>query len=230
MVKFDTNFFSLDYYGRILQSAQEHGYTAYTMEDFWHCERPPTHALVLRHDVDVRPHTLKQMLDVERKHRVRSTLYVRVAGAPYNFLDYSTYKVLKDAEAAGFRIGLHTNYLEFATINGRDPFRVLCAERAALVDHFDAHVVSVAPHRDQNYVVNSLPHLEQNWEQIKLDIGFKFHAYDKQLLGAVEYVNEGWELHLKWRNKSPEDVIPTGKSFVMMTHSHWWYKDHPFEQ
>lgn len=223
------NPFSLEYYGHILASAKAAGYAAMTVERFWALGCPSERALVLRHDVDTKPHTLKRMLDVERAHDCRSTLYVRIAGAQYNFLDYPTFSVLSKAFADGFRIGLHTNYLEFANINDCTyPISVLAAE-AEMLRRFFPFIESLAPHRDHQYAFNSLPHIEQNWDLVEAQ-GFKFQAYDKKILDNVEYVNEGYELHLSWRNKTPEQVIPTGRSMCLMTHSHWWYENNPFEE
>jgi hypothetical protein len=230
MSTFETNPFSLDYYASAIKGAMLAGYNVVTLEEFWDLSCPTAKTLVLRHDVDVKPHTLKKVLDVERALNCRSSLYVRVAGAPYNFLDYPVFKVLQDAASDGFMIGLHTNYVEFASINNLNPLCVLVRETEALSAFFPG-VRSLAPHRDHNYVCNSLPHLEINWVEITDQLQqYAFQAYDRRITDAVEYVNEGLIPHLTWRNKTPEEVVTTGKSFVMMTHSHWWYKIHPFEE
>jgi hypothetical protein len=223
-----SNPFNLDYYGSILVMAKQMGYKIMTVEDFWSASCPKTGALVLRHDVDVKPHTLEKMLDVERYHNCRSTLYVRICGAPYNFLNYPIYRVLSNAEHDGFRIGLHTNYVEFANINNLDPMNVLTTETNILKSVFPS-VSSLAPHRDHDYVYNSLPHLEEHWTKIAPKLGYAFHAYDNCIKNATEYVNEGYELHLTWRNKAPDEAMKDGKSIYMLTHSHWWHKIHPFE-
>jgi len=223
------NPFSLSYYRTVLQLAKKSGYQPVTLSQFWEDGCPNEKYLVLRHDVDTKPHTLRRMLNVEREESCRSTLYVRVAGAQYNFLDYPTFSVLREAENDGFEIGLHTNYVEFAEINKLpNALALLESETNTLRSFFD--VKSLAPHRDHSYAFNSLPHIIENWNVIEKRAGYKFHAYDDKILLACEYVNEGYELHLEWRNKKPEEVIPTGKSMCLMTHSHWWYENNPFEE
>ena len=42
------------------------------------------------------------------------------------------------------------------------------------------------------------------------------------------FINESTN-HLGWRNHTPEDIIESGKNFILSTHPHWWHKEHPFE-
>ena len=92
------NPFSLDYYASVLTTAIAAGYVPMTLKEFWNRGCPTTGALVLRHDLDVKPHTLNRLLNVERDLKCRSTVYVRMAGSPYNFLDYPVFNVLRRAE------------------------------------------------------------------------------------------------------------------------------------
>ncbi len=222
------NIFSLDYYRSILTSSLDAGYKICTIEDYWELGCPAEKHFVLRHDLDLKPHLLDRMLDVERSVGCRSTVYVRVAGSPYNFLEYSTFRVLQQAQADKFRIGLHSNYCEFAHINGiKDPLDVLEQETRCLKTYFD--VQSVAPHRDINYAINSLPHLEENWSAVA-KMGYRFQAYDNRIIGPTTYINKTLNPHLTWRGKTPFDIIPSGKSMYLLTHPHWWYLKHPFEE
>lgn len=223
------NPFSLDYYREILRYAKRNGYTIGTLNQYFDAGLPTQKWLVIRHDLDCRPHTLQKLLQLEQNEGCRSTIYVRIAGSTYNFLDYPVFKILSDSANNGFDIGLHTNFVEFAKINKIDPKHILESELLTLRRYFD--VCSIAPHRDHDFCHNSLPMLEEleasSWFTTT---GVLFHAYDKRLLNAAEYVNEGYEIHLSWRNRAPESVIDTGKSVYMMTHSHWWYASHPFEE
>lgn len=222
-----TNKFSLSYYENILSSALHAGYKITSLKDFWDAGCPKDGHFVLRHDLDHKPHTLNRMLDVERKVGCRSTIYVRMVGSPYNIYDYSTFRVLKHAAEDGFDIGLHTSYCEFSEILHLKKFDVLSMEIQSLKSFFD--VQSIAPHRDINYAYNSLPHIQLWWTDIN-ELGLKFQAYDSRILDATTYINEGFDPHLCWRMLAPEDVIPTGKSIYMLTHPHWWYLNHPFEE
>lgn len=224
------NRFSLEYYASILRTAKDAGHVICTVEDYWDLGCPETGHLVLRHDLDAKPHLLERMLDVERGIGCRSTIYVRVAGSPYNFLDYPTFATLQRAEEDGFRIGLHSGFVEFGVINRIKPIDVLVNEAATLRAYFD--VTTIAPHRDINYALNSLPYLETNWFLPKF-CGFTCQAYNKRIMGSATYVSETLAPHLRWGSDvPPEDLLRSSdkRSVYVLSHPHWWYTNHPFEE
>ncbi|MBM3549480.1 MAG: hypothetical protein FJX54_21285 [Alphaproteobacteria bacterium] len=221
------NPFSHAYYRQVIARAKSAGYTFHTLKQFLEIGAPAERAFVLRHDLDTKPGTLWPLLECEREMAVRSTIFVRVMANDYNALGYTVLPRLREAEAGGFEIGLHTSFVEYATIVGLENMRVLAAETAALKAFFTVH--GVACHRDINYAYNSLPWLEQNWSEVRRDLGLSYQAYAPEFLERAVYVNEGFSPHLGWRNLKPEDVIDTGRSICLLTHSHWWYRDHPFE-
>ncbi len=211
----------------IIEHALAKGYKFYTISEFIEANCPSTGAFILKHDLDFRPSTLWPILDLEEDLNVRSTVYVRVTANDYNALCYTVLPHLIKAEHRGFEIGLHTNFLEFAKINNLDPVEVLDMECGALVSFLDIRGMST--HRDLNYMHNALPWLEERWEAIRDQLGLNYHAYESRLMKNTIYVNEGYSPHLCWRNMTPIEAIATGKSVYMLTHSHWWWKDHPFE-
>ncbi len=220
------NRFSTDYYRSFLVSALENNYKFCTVRQFLESGCPETGFFVIRHDIDKEPITLSKKLSVERELGVRSTNFLRIAGADYNFMSYPIFKMLTDAELDGFEIGLHTGFFEFANLSRIDPIEVLNLEYNAISKFFN--VTGLATHRDINYCFNSLPFVNENWNKIET-MGFKYHAYQENIFRSTKYINEGFNPHLCWRNLSPEDVIPTGKSIYMLTHNHWWFDVHPFE-
>ncbi len=221
------NRFTIKYYDEIIKKAKSNDYVFVTVHEYFDLGCPTTGYFILRHDLDKHPQTLQKQLDVEISNGVRSTIYARVTANDYNVLSYPVLKMLRSAEDDGFEIGLHTNFVEYATINSLDPMKVLSMENELLSSFFD--VRGLAPHRDLNYAYNSLPFIKRNWNQIKT-IGFDYEAYDDQIFSSCVYVNEGFNPHLCWRNNAPEDVIETGVSIYMMTHNHWWYDENPFEE
>jgi hypothetical protein len=170
---------------------------------------------------------MQNMWNVENEFHIKSTNFVRVCGAEYNPLSYSTFKMLQNAASQGHEIGLHTSCVEYANINDISPLNVLEAEIILLRKFFDIHGLST--HRDINYQFNSLPSIEERWIILAKCFGLDYHAYEKRILDNVVYVNEGLSPHLCWRDKRPENVIETGRSICLLTHSHWWWKDYPFE-
>jgi hypothetical protein len=133
---------------------------------------------------------------------------------------------LQKLEKTGFEIGLHTNFLEFATYTKLDPLAVLSAEYDLLSSIYN--IKGISCHRDINYQINSLPYLQDNWEKIKEVTGLEYEAYDENIFGNLVYVNEGLNPHLNWRNHTPLEIIRQKKSIYMNTHNHWWYDVIPF--
>lgn len=222
------NNFTLSYYDSILKSAINKGYEFSTMEKFWDDGCPSEGRFILRHDLDANAPTLKRVLDVERTNGVVSTVYVRVTTNTYNPFDYRTFPVIRDAQRDGFEIGLHSNFVEFARFHGLSPENVLSSEMQCIRAFF-GDIRSIACHRDLNYAYNSLPWLQENWEEIHRSLGFKYEAYDSKIMDNILYVNETAEQKLGWRKLTPENAIETGKSICLSTHPHWWYENNPFE-
>jgi hypothetical protein len=210
----------------IIRQAKAAGYKFYTLRDYIKAGMPKEKAFVLRLDLDFKPQTHKIFNDLIREEGITFTTFVRVGG-PYNFLWYPNFAILDEAAKLGAEIGLHSNNVEWAVINGRTPEQVFAGEMDVLQNYFD--VVGFAPHRDINYMYNTLPWLEQNWDTIKARHKLEYQAYDKALFDNALYLNEGLNPHLCWRGKTPQDVIPTGQSIYMLLHPHWWHESHAFE-
>ena len=219
--------FSYDYMRWFVRLAQSNGYRFYTCKEFLEAGSPRRHAFVMKHDLDAKPATLPGLLALEKELGIRSTVYVRVTANDYNVMSYLVMPALVKAERDGFEVGLHTNFLEYATINGLDPVQVLTAEVNLLKEFLNVRGVST--HRDLNYAYNALPWLEERWTWLSRTLDLDYQAYDRRLMDNTTYVNEGYSPHLCWRNKKPEEAIATGDSVYMLTHNHWWFKDHPFE-
>jgi hypothetical protein len=219
--------FSIDHYSKILRSALEQGYSCVSVREFIRRGCPSRNHFISRHDVDMKASSVALMLEAERELGVPSTVYIRVMGSDYNAFSYPVFNILREAEKQGAEVGLHTNFLEFALINGLEPFAVLDAEIHALRRFFT--IAGISCHRDINYIHNSLPVLEENWADWQPKLGLEYQAYDRQALANTTYINEGLSPHLGWRKDRPEDIIPTGASIYLLTHNHWWYRNHPFE-
>lgn len=216
-------------YEHIIKSALDNSYKFVTLSEFVALGCPATNHFVIRHDVDKSPASLPAIINVERTLNVRSTTYVRVAGAEYNPFSYQSLRIFKDAADKGTEIGLHTSFYEYALINEIDPISVLGGELSILRTFFN--IKGVAPHRDINYMHNSLPFLEANWSEIQTNLSLQYHAYERPIMDNVVYVNEGFNPHLCWRSLSPIDAMTTfpNRSIYMLTHPHWWFLTHPFE-
>ncbi len=220
------NSFSMRLLETVIETARLAGYKFVPLEEM---QREPQRQrqFSIRLDLDFKPQTLLPFVELGKRQKIPFTLFVRVNG-PYNPLWYTSYSAIAAMASAGAEIGLHTNCVEWAAIHGIEPGRVLAAELNLLKEWFE--VKSIAPHRDVNYMHNTLPWLEQNWTQLSKQHGLKYHAYDAGLLRHALYVNEGLSPHLSWRGQTPFEAIETGKPIYMLLHPHWWWVDHPFER
>lgn len=223
----NNNKFSIKYYDEIIKIGLNLGYKFVTLREFVELGCPSTNHCILRHDLDTKPQTLEKMLLIEHNNNVKSSIFVRVTANNYNVFSYPVIHVLKKYEALGFEIGLHTSCVEFGKINNMAPLDIIRFEYASLSNFFD--IKSVAPHRDLNYAYNSLPFLESIDDELK-KIGLVNQAYDSKIIENSLYVNEGFNPHLCWRNLKPEEAFTTGNTVYMLTHNHWWYDKHPFEE
>lgn len=216
-----SNQFNLEYYKEIIVSAQKAGYTFVTLREYYDLGCPPAKHFVLRHDLDRTPSSLRPMLDVEMDCLVRSTIFVRVSAPDYNLFDPRLLKVVSEADYFGFEIGLHTNFVELAEIMSVPPDLILSNEINCIRSFFP-RVDSISCHRDINYMYNSLPYVEENWNKIKTNHRLHYQAYDR-LFNSAMYVNEGLNPHLCWRGFTPERVIEMSNSIYMSVHPHWWH-------
>jgi hypothetical protein len=221
------NAFSIAYLEEILTAAKAEGYEFLSLRELRTATGGATRRFSVRIDVDQKPRTLLPVLEVVRRLSIPLTIYIRPFG-PYNIFWYTVFPVLREAAMQGHDIGLHTAAVEWATLNGIPVEEALAAELRSLRSFFD--VRSVSPHRDVNFAYNTLPWLEENWQELSSKYQLEFQAYDRGFFRNMIYVNEGLAPHLGWRSERPEEVIKTGKSIYMLLHPHWWYVDHPFER
>lgn len=218
--------FTYKAYSEMLKTALDSGYEVLNIRDLLKKSSIPSKVLLLRHDIDKNPHSMYPLAETELELGIKSSIFVRVMGADYNPFSYSVTTDLLELENNDFEIGLHSNFLEFATNTNQNPISIVTAETQVLSSIYK--IKGIACHRDVNYVVNSLPYLQNNWELIKQVTGLEYDAYDNTIFDKFIYVNEGLNPHLSWRSDSPLDLIKQGKSFYLLTHNHWWYEKIPF--
>ncbi len=210
---------------KIIKLALKHNYELQTLQEFY--KKPNKYKkFIIRLDLDFYPSSLKGLLIIADKYKIKFNIFIRVSGN-YNLLWYENFRILKSAEEKGHSIGLHSNFVEWSKINNFNKTKLLNTEISLLRSLFKK-IDTFAPHRDLNYIYNSLPWTEKNWSFFKKN-KFKFHAYNKIFMENCVYVNEGFNPHLGWRKYSPEEIIKSNKSIYLLLHPHWWYDEHPYE-
>lgn len=217
--------FSYKYFEKIIKLSLKHNYEFQTLEKFY---RKPNkfNKFIIRLDLDFSPLSLKGLLKIADKYNIKFNIFIRVSGN-YNLLWYENFRIIKSAEENGHTIGLHSNFVEWSKINNINKTKILSTEILLLRNLFKK-IDTFAPHRDLNYIYNSLPWTNKNWSFFKKN-KFKFHAYDIKFMDYCVYVNEGFNPHLSWRKYSPEEIIKTNKSIYLLIHPHWWYEKYPYE-
>lgn len=220
------NIFSFKYLEEIIDLAIDRGYKFSTLSNYHRLNTPRDGTFLLRLDLDLKPPCLKPFLELANRKGIPLTIFARVTG-PYNVFGYDCFPLLMLAEKRGHEIGLHTTPVEWAKINEVDIEHAFKSELQTLRQWFK--VYGVAPHRDVNYIYNSLPWLKEHWQHLKSEYALEYHPYEECLETIPAYINEGLAPHLCWRSADPKSVISTGRSIHMLLHPHWWYERHPFE-
>tara|TARA_B100001741_G_C16441977_1_gene546088 strand:- start:84 stop:761 length:678 start_codon:yes stop_codon:yes gene_type:complete len=220
------NFFTYNYLKKIIKIAKNNNYKFIGLKDFNKFINLKK-KFILRLDIDFYPKSLRGILDISKKFKIPLTIYVRVAG-PYNIFWYENYQIIKEAIDQGHTIGLHSNNVERAKLLKKNNAKCFEEELRTLNEAF-GKIITFAPHRDINYMENSLPWIEKNWLNLKKKYNLKFHAYEKRFFKNFIYINEGMNPHLTWRNITPESAIKQKKNIYMLIHPHWWFEKNPHE-
>ena len=156
--------FTYNYLEKIIKMAKINKYTFVGLKDF-NSFKNFKKKFILRLDLDFYPKSLRGILNISKKFKIPLTIYVRVAG-PYNIFWYENYQIIKEAIDNGHTIGLHSNNVERAKLINKNNEKCFDEELIALEKVF-GKIVTFAPHRDINYIENSLPWIEKNWTKLK---------------------------------------------------------------
>jgi hypothetical protein len=93
--------FTLEAYGKVVQSALNAGYGIYPVTGWADLPEPERYGIMMRHDVDRRPENALAMAQLEHGLGVRSTYYFRIL--PCAFVP----RIIKAIAALGHEIGYH---------------------------------------------------------------------------------------------------------------------------
>ena len=125
--------FTFDAYERLLEAGVAADYEFLTVEAYLQAPEPPEHAIVVRHDVDRRPETAREMAEIEAGHGVRTTYYLRARLFEPAFA--------RELEERGHEVGYH--YEDLAAVGG---------DHAAAIERFDRNVERFRAHVDVSTV------------------------------------------------------------------------------
>lgn len=158
-----------DEYDRLLGRALAEGWVPMALEEWLDRGGPNGRILILRHDVDQHPKTVLPLAQIEKRHGIVSTWYLRWRTARF--------ALVKELRGAGHQVGLHYETLTRIARERRMPAHVidhrvvtearsiLRAEISAFKDAFGP-IRSVCPHGDSRVpgISNQILLLGEEWQ------------------------------------------------------------------
>ncbi len=100
-VAWDMKDFTLEMYGLLLSGLRNAGYTFTNFESYLHKRPSSERVVVLRHDVDKRPHNALKVSEIENQMGIQATYYFRSVKVSFNE------GVIKKIDGLGHEIGYH---------------------------------------------------------------------------------------------------------------------------
>ncbi len=217
--------FTFAHYGEIIQKALDEEYQFPTFAKYIE-KKPKGKMLFLRHDIDNHFYRTNEFARVENNLGVTATYFFRVHTG-YNIFEYNNYRVIKNLEAKGHEIGLHSEIGDFEKFNpGIDYFELLRREKRFIESCIGHEIKGFSTHRDLDYQVNSLDIIK---EFDFKSLGFTYQAYQPEFHGEAKYLSETLNPHIGWREKCPCKYIGTEEKICILAHPAWWYNIHPRE-
>jgi hypothetical protein len=104
--------FTLEKYGKILESIKKSNYRVYTVEDYLKREiNDYEDLIIIRHDIDARPQRALKMATMEEKYGVKATYYFRTVSEVFDK------NIISEIHGQGHEIGYHYEALDTAKGN-----------------------------------------------------------------------------------------------------------------
>jgi hypothetical protein len=222
----------LSEYGRMLETALEHGYRIMSVEHFWDLAKgspmDDSRRFILRHDIDTDPRTAAAMWRIEQSLGIESSYYFRLST-----LDRALARSIGEG---GSQVSYH--YEELATIAKRrglrDPDRAL-AHLPEAQDLFAGNIARlraetgfpmrvVASHGDFVNRIIGVP----NWRILedrafRDEVGVDLEVYDQAVMQLVSSRHSDTLHPTYWRTGDPVDAVLRGEpaTYVLVHPRHW---------
>lgn len=199
----DNTFFSKEGYIHIINSALDAGYTSTT---FRNALDAPEKAIILRHDIDLSLKKALELATLEAELGVQGTYFIMVTNDYYSPFNQIGRQQVKDIEALGHEIGLHwdsSNYPDdISAVESQ--FKNELALLGDVVGHKIHSAAQHIPTDSPIFDVESFVNVE---------------AYAQVYRDRFTYVSDS---SMKWRDKTPLDLIDSGVDIHFCSHPIWW--------
>lgn len=187
-------------YAALIRLALDRGFRFMTYGDYVAAD-PETlqgaRVLLLRHDVDADRNVIKSrcLAEIENRHGVVSTFFLRPHDPEYNLFDFESYANARALIRLGHEVGLHSEALDFGRAVAEDPASILRKEIALLQTLFDIHLRGSACHGD----ISQHNNLDFWAEHRPQDFGLEYEAYHPEtpIFKASTYISNFQGNHWK---------------------------------
>lgn len=230
--------FTVRVYRELLTCLKECGYTFVTFTEFLRKQKEEGKCIVLRHDVDLKPHNSLRIAEVEHSLGIVSTYYFRAVPDSWNE------RVIKQIASLGHEVGYH--YESLTTCGGNvdkayDDFVANLTKLRELVpvSSICMHGSPRSPYDSKDIWkkfdyksldVEGEPYLDIDFSQMfyLTDTGRRWDGYKVSLRDKIPQYQEEWE-RAGLSFHSTEDVIEAARNLplriMITTHPQRWDDD-----
>lgn len=201
--------FTLKIYKELLNALQSAGYNFYTFEKFISSEDQEKKFIILRHDVDARPHNSLAFARIQAEMGIRGTYYFRIVPQSYNEA------IIKEMVELGHEVGYHYETMDTCKGDTDRAYEEFCRNLEAFrrltpVQTISMHGSPMSPHDNREiwkkYDYRSLGILAEPY----FDIDFNELFY-------ITDTGRRWDGHLyNVRDKATKERPVTNPAFLKL--------------
>ena len=114
--------FTVEKYNTLCSAIVNSGYACLRIVDAIETQNLPENVIILRHDVDRKPHNALALAEIEYQHKIKSTYYFRMVPGSYKP------EIIKKIDDLGHEIGFHYESLSKAKGNYQEAIRLFSEE------------------------------------------------------------------------------------------------------
>ena len=206
--------FSFKHYGEILKAAVSSHYRFIAFDEIGKV-KPDEKICILRHDIDYSPDKIPFFSEKEIELGIRATYFVQVAARPYNLREAENYKIIRELEKQGHRVGLHYDLawnpeLEFENLDKQ------CREDKEVFEK----IMGVKP---CDIISFHNPH-KFGPKLLNAEIKGVHHSYEKRYFSDMKYLSDSQG----WYEGCLCKIFEAGKynRIQLLTHPYIWGHDH----
>lgn len=196
--------FTFDFYSNLLMYLKEH----YDFSSF--SKYFPKKKLYLRHDVDVFPENILNLVEVEKRLGVRSIFFFQPNCSFYNMLSSEIREIIRSLEESGFEVGLHIDATDLASRESIEK------EVGSLFSFYSGY-----------YSISNVISFHRPPERLlqNLEIPGFVNTYEDRFFKMIHYFSDSNRRY--FYNQLIESIEKDKeKSIQLVIHPYWWDFEH----